>query len=192
MERNIIPEWNIDGVLPPINKVSPTSISRSPYSISLSDFIFRFGNTSHRKDRIRGYLRFRSELHKLGLVNGFQWVNGSFLENIEDTEKRDPHDIDIVTFYHSPDGKTQNSLYESNPTLFTPNITKLEYKVDAYFTQLDHSSPEYLVKWSTYWYSIWSHRRDGLWKGFVQIDLSDKEDDDAMSILEKRNREDTL
>jgi hypothetical protein len=34
-----------------------------------------------------------------------------------------------------------------------------------------------------YWYSMWSHRRDGMWKGFVQIDLSPSEDTPALAIL---------
>ena len=186
--RNSIPEWSSDGILPPINVVSSISPDRSPYVISLPDFVRRFGGTPHRRDRIRGFLQFRSELHKIGLVNGFQWINGSFLENIEEIEKREPNDIDVVTFYYSPDGETQHSLYQSNPALFTPTKTKIEYMVDAYSMPLDYS-PDILVKQSAYWYSMWSHRRDGLWKGFVQIDLCDNDDGEAMTILEKMNNE---
>lgn len=28
----------------------------------------------------------------------------------------------------------------------------------------------------SYWYSMWSHRRDGVWKGFVQVDLDPMQD----------------
>ena len=35
----------------------------------------------------------------------------------------------------------------------------------------------------TYWYSMWSHRRDGLWKGFVQVDLNPSQDADARAVL---------
>ena len=34
-----------------------------------------------------------------------------------------------------------------------------------------------------YWYSMWSHRRDGLWKGFVQVDLDSAQDADARAVL---------
>ena len=36
---------------------------------------------------------------KIGIGSGFQWLDGSFLENVEMTEKRDPGDLDLVTFF---------------------------------------------------------------------------------------------
>ena len=41
---------------------------------------------------------------------------------------------------------------------------------------LNGDEPEPLVRQSTYWYSLWSHRRNGQWKGFLQIDLSPADD----------------
>ncbi len=55
---------------------------------------------------------------------------------------------------------------------FDSRHAKSTYHVDAYFVELDARSPEVLVNRSVYWYSIWSHRRDGLWKGFLQVDLA--------------------
>jgi hypothetical protein len=37
--------------------------------------------------------------------------------------------------------------------------------------------PKELAGHSAYWYSMWSHRRSQLWKGFVQVALT--ADDDA-------------
>ncbi|WP_414651656.1 DUF6932 family protein [Hafnia paralvei] len=34
----------------------------------------------------------------MGLAEGFQWVDGSFTENIELIERRTPNDVDVVTF----------------------------------------------------------------------------------------------
>ena len=42
---------------------------------------------------------------------------------------------------------------------------------------------ERLIPWVTYWYSIWSHRRDGVWKGYVQVDLAPDDDADAHTLL---------
>lgn len=46
------------------------------------------------------------------------------------------------------------------------------------------------VKVIAYWYSLWSHRRDDSWKGFVQVDL-DPEQDAAVrqSIVTHVNRD---
>ena len=44
MSRVVIPEWNSQGVLPPINQDFPTNLhDRSPYTVSLTDIVLRFG-----------------------------------------------------------------------------------------------------------------------------------------------------
>ncbi|MCK8519068.1 DUF6932 family protein [Methanoculleus sp. 7T] len=179
-----IPNLNTDGVLPPFDESNPTSFYRSPYSVLLPDLVLRFGNTPRRQEILRGYLRFRLALHDAGLVRGFQWVDGSFLENIEEIENREPKDIDVVTFYYLPDGQTQESLAGSSPRLFNKRLNKEDYHVDAYYIQLNETKPETLVGQSAYWYSVWSHRRSGLWKGFLQVDLSTHDDQVALTNLD--------
>lgn len=189
MNKDVIPDWNIDGILPPINMADPTDFERSPYSISLTDLILRFANTKHRREIIKGFMNFRSDLHESGLNEGFQWIDGSFLENVEKTEGRNPNDIDLVTFFILPEETSQEILLSSNQDLFNPKRTKDEYNVDAYFVQLNSDEYEMLIRQITYWYSIWSHRRDGQWKGFIQIELSGKEDQIAMSNLDAMMKE---
>lgn len=75
-----IPKWTPQGVLPPIDPVDPISVERSPYSVSLKEFALHFGSTVKRREVLTGYLNFRKALHTGGLVDGFQWVDGSFLE----------------------------------------------------------------------------------------------------------------
>ncbi|UUX92967.1 DUF6932 family protein [Methanoplanus endosymbiosus] len=189
MNKDVIPDWNTDGILPPINMADPTGFERSPYSISLTDLILRFANTKHRREIIKGFMNFRSALHESGLTEGFQWIDGSFLENVEKTEERNPNDIDLVTFFILPEETSQETLLSSNQDLFNPKRTKDEYNVDAYFVQLNSDEYEMLIRQITYWYSIWSHRRDGQWKGFIQIELSGKEDQVAMSNLDAMMKE---
>lgn len=177
--NDAIPDLNAEGVLPPFDELNPTSFYRSPYSVLLPDLVLRFGSTPPRQEILRGYLRFRSALHDAGLVRGFQWIDGSFLENIEGIENRDPKDIDVITFYYLPDEQTQESLARSSPRLFNSRLTKQDYHVDAYYVQLNETAPETLVGLSTYWYSLWAHRRSGLWKGFLKIDLSTHDDEVA-------------
>lgn len=180
-----IPNWNTQGVLPPNDPVDPTSANRSPYIVSLADLALHFGTTTKRKAILIGLLDFRAALHAAGLGNGFQWVDGSFIENIETIESRAPADIDVVTFFHLPQGQTQRSFASAHPDLFDHADTKNRFHADAYFVPLDDNPPAYLVERSAYWYSLWSHRRNGQWKGYLQIDLSATDDATARAELRK-------
>jgi len=189
MSPTAIPDWNPQGVLPPINSTNPTSADRSPYAVSITDLILHYGTTPPRQTILSGFLAFRAALHAAGLTKGFQWIDGSFLENIELIEKRDPGDVDVVTFFHLPDGQTQQDLVNAHPRLFNPTHTKADYHVDAYFVQLNGNTPEPLVEQSTYWYSLWSHRRNGQWKGYLQIHLSPTDDAVAKANLDKMSNQ---
>lgn len=184
-----IPDWNAQGVIPPLHSDDPTSAERSPYRVSLTDLVLRFGTSAERQTILNGLLRFRSTLHQAGLDNGFQWVDGSFLEHIEQIEHRNPGDIDVVTFYHLPDGQTQESLVQAHRELFNPRQTKVDFRVDGYFVHLLPASPETLIQKATYWYSLWSHRRDSLWKGYVQVDLAPADDAAAKASLDAMTQE---
>jgi hypothetical protein len=41
----------------------------------------------------------------------------------------------------------------------------------------------------SYWYSMWSHRRNGLWKGFVQVDIAEEEDNIALALIAQIEQE---
>lgn len=186
-----IPNWNAQGVLPPNDPIDPTSAERSPYTVSLTDFVLHFGTTEKRQTILKGFLDFRAALHAAGLGDGFQWVNGSFLENIETIENRSPADMDVVTFFYLPPGETQRSFASTHPDLFKHADTKTRFHVDAYFVPLDDNPPAHLVESSAYWYSLWSHRRSGQWKGFLQIDLSATDDATARAENQKAAEEGT-
>jgi hypothetical protein len=180
-----IPNWDSLGILPPINQAAPTSIDRSPYLVSLTDLALRFATTPDRKAILVGLLSFRSALHSAGFTKGFQWLDGSFVEDVETIARRGPHDIDVVTFFHLPPGRTAQDMIQTHPRLFSPRDTKADYRVDAHFVQLNGNSPEPLVSQSAYWYSLWSHRRNGQWKGYLEIDLSSSDDPGAKINLDK-------
>jgi len=55
--------------------------------------------------------------------------------------------------------------------------------VDAYFVDLNGGASEFLINNSAYWYSLWSHRRDARWKGYLRIDLSQVDDHAARENL---------
>lgn len=188
MDTVALPQWNALGLIPPVNDQQPTAAERSPYTVSLTDFVLRFGKTSPRLKVLDGFLKYRAALHAAGLVSGFQWLDGSFLENVELLEARAPNDLDIVTFFDLPVGKSQNDIFQQFPELFPTNRdshSKLNemYSVDAYLEYLG-KSPSRLVRQASYWYSMWSHRRNQVWKGFVQIDLAPSADAQAIAQLE--------
>lgn len=183
MTRVSIPNWNAKGVLPPTNPTNPVSFDRSPYLVSLPDVVQRFATSSQRGRILDGLLRFREDLSAAGLQVGFQWLNGSFTEDIEALENRPPGDIDVVTFYRLPSGTTQSGLLSSHPQLFDPHQAKATYLVDAYFVELTATMPDLLIGQSIYWYGVWSHRRNDVWKGYLQIDLDPADNLQARSHL---------
>lgn len=178
-----IPSWGPNGVLPPINEASPVAVERSPYVVSLPLFVQRFGTTPERRKVLAGLLRYRAALHRLGIVDGFQWLDGSFLEHVELIEDRAPNDIDVVTFYRLPSGRSQRALAKAAGALLDAKMTTREFLVDGYVVCLD-TDPQRLTRHAVYWYSVWSRRRDRRWKGFVQVSLGASQDARATAVLE--------
>lgn len=180
MNTVAIPEWNALGLLPPMDSELPTSPHRSPYLVSLLDVFMRFATTPERCKILKGFLDYRAALHYAGLQVGFQWLDGSFMEDVETLEKRAPKDIDVVTFLRTP----QNAgVVQASVEVLDPANAKANFHVDAYFVELDELSPDALVAHSAYWYSMWSHRRNQAWKGFLQVDLAGSEDAKAQDYL---------
>lgn len=175
-----IPQWNTLGLLPPIDPVDPTSAERSPYLVTLLDVILRFATSPERCKVLKGFLDYRATLHGMGLINGFQWLDGSFAEQVETLECRPPKDIDVVTFIHTPDDFAPS---DEQIGVLDHDAAKTRFLVDSYFVEINQLSAEAIVQKSAYWYSMWSHRRNQTWKGYLQIDLSPVHDMDAREHL---------
>ena len=80
-------------------------------------------------------------LRGIGITNGFQWLDGSFLE------EKEPKDLDIVCFFYLPDNvkteEEQLSLWKENLALFERSAVKSAYFLDAFILDLK-GSPEAL------------------------------------------------
>jgi len=174
-----IPDWNAQGVVPPIDVLAPASPVRSPYAVPLKEFVEKYATSMERRSILRGYLQYRLAWHKVGLNEGFQWVNGSFSEEVEKLEGRPPKDIDVVTFFT----KTTHVDLALVGDLADHAFVKQTYKVDGYPLELDLLSPSEIVAHSAYWYSMWSHRRNYMWKGFFEIDLAPSEEAKLIQFL---------
>ena len=186
-----IPDWNDQAVIPPVRDVPPEQQHRieyrSPYLTTIKQVIERFATTPNRVRLLRGLLEYRSALYNLGITEGFQWLDGSFLENVETgsqpEQERRPHDIDVVTFYYPP----ADELFLTDE-LFTPQATKAKYSIEGYGVPLGEPLDKELVEAISYWHGMWSiRRRDHHAKGFVQIDLDPEYDEHAKEALNAKN-----
>jgi hypothetical protein len=125
-------------------------------------------------------------MRRIGITGGFQWLNGSFVEDCETTRGRSPKDIDIITFATRPDGLQAEqewaAFIHTRPDLFDPGVSKEEYGCDAYFVDLT-SHPIQIVRSTHYWFGLFSHQRDTyLWKGLVEVPI-DGDDSEIAEML---------
>jgi len=157
----------------------PTNPSQlSPYPCTTLDLCRKLGTSSERKFILGKFLDFRERLRSEGLTRGFQWLDGSFLENIEVRENRPPKDLDVVTFFWGYDIAFQVNLSMAFPEFGNPTLAKASYSLDHYPVDAAFS-PELTVESTRYWSQLFSHNRLGVWKGILKIDLDTAPDDTA-------------
>ena len=170
-------------LLPPYLGTPCSSSTLAPYECTIEELCERFATTPKRKQILEGFLNFRAELLALG-IQGFQWIDGSFMENVEVQQGRDPGDIDVVTFIRNP--LLPNDLivaFRQNPLLLSKRHVKATYLVDHFIVSLG-SNPESIVEHTRFWYGLFSHRKaDGAWKGMLTVNLMDKSIDDTARII---------
>lgn len=184
----MIPELNQSGVLPPfIPEQSPTDpASMAPYRATMSEFVCRYAHSPERITILKGLLKYRQRLKDIGVTEGFQWLDGSFVENVELNLSRPPNDIDVVTFATMPTKNPEDlrSLIQDNKDLFVSDVSKEKYYCDAYFVNLNAPSI-HIVNSTKYWFGLFSHQRESyLWKGMIEIPIV-CDDNEALRILEQ-------
>lgn len=185
----VIPDWNSQHVVPPVRNVQPEQQglpeNRSPYEATLTHMVERFAFTPHRVRLIRNLIDYRNALYDIGITDGFQWINGSFVEHVEvrphPGKPPRPDDIDIVTFYHLPSERTSEVV-----DLFRPSATRKRFNIDGYGIPLDVEFTADEAEAVAYWHGMWSLRKyDHEPKGFVQVYLDPQNDLDALRALEE-------
>jgi hypothetical protein len=149
----------------------------SPYAVTALEIATTLATSDDRKTILRGWLRHRSELRLLGFTRGFQWLDGSFVED------KIPRDLDVVTFLYRPPAVTNGTalakLMRANLNIFGRAPAKAQYRLDFFPVDLDGSA-EGLVGLTRYLLGLFSHRRgDDVWKGMLQVRLEDAADDAA-------------
>lgn len=183
----MFPDFDLSGVMPPFVGDDPTKRdSMSPYPSNVLELANRLGYTPARRHILRGLLSYREALRKAGITVGFQWLDGSFVENVEGRDGVDPKDIDVVTFFRRPvnwSPASWNAWFLQNKILFNAVKMKETFKCDAYGVDLDTPS-ENVVDQTRYWFGLFSHRRvTRQWKGMLQISLDASDDQTALERL---------
>jgi len=183
-----IPDFDHNYVIPPHLGMPTNRTQVSPYVANSVEFIDKFATSVQRIKILEGFLNFRKELRSVGISEGWQWVDGSFCENIEIAEKRPPNDLDIITISSFTEGEELEQLVTNSSHLFEPSEVKKNYSLDHYWIDINHNNynePMVLVDTVRYWIQLFCHNRKGVWKGMISIPLnSEQEDNIAMRTLQ--------
>jgi hypothetical protein len=185
----MIPSFGQGDVLPPFigTDVAGHISPRSPYNATMSELVDRFATSAERAAILRGLKGYRDALRNIGYTDGFQWINGSFVEDCEKVKQRPPNDIDVVNVLFRPTRVKSDAPWTMfvnlhGSTVLDPAWSKANFKCDSYFIDLD-TPPDIVAGQSAYWFGLFSHQRNTFrWKGMVQVSLQ-SDDDTAMQLL---------
>jgi hypothetical protein len=158
-------------ILPPFVGSSPTNPGGvSPYEATALEAVNTFGSSGGRKAILRGWLEHRRELRGLGFKRGFQWLDGSFVE------QKEPRDLDVVSFHYLPPAVRDIAKFmRDHPEVFDRGRVKARFRLD-FFTVGLNETPDLVVDVTAYWFGLFSHRRnDYIWKGMLKVGLEDDE-----------------
>jgi len=172
-----IPGFNNQGVLPPYDGDTACMDNSSPYLATTLELCQKFGTTADRRKILRGFLKFRGLLNSLQIREGFQWVDGRFMEKDPDRGSG-PDCIQVVTFCKDSPLMDDSKFDELSEPLRADNteIRKL-YRVDPLLVSLDWPLEEIIAN-TRFYSSLMSHQQEtGIWKGMLEIKLATSNED---------------
>lgn len=186
-----LPPFDARGLLPPFLGTDERTVARSPYAANMGEIVATLASTPLRIQLLKNLIAYRALLASDGYLSGLQFIDGSFVENVEVIESRPPRDIDVFSFLNLP------SKYTADPALWVAsglafwqgeiadfNKNKVRYSLDTYALSLDGLQLSQLIQAVIYWYGLFSHRRaTHAWKGFVAIPLDPAADQAALTAL---------
>ncbi|MGY3609107.1 MULTISPECIES: DUF6932 family protein [unclassified Bradyrhizobium] len=186
-----IPAFDARSLLPPFLGADGTTPDRSPYLTKASELLAALGTTPVRENLLFGLLKYRELLKSAGYVQGIQFIDGSFVEDVERRENRDPGDIDVFSFLVRPASFQSDQVRWAtvgfpvwSTYLMDRDKNKKRFSLDTYGVAIDQHGPLRLIQDTIYWYSLFSHKRiTHDWKGFLCIPLDPTDDTLAMAAL---------
>lgn len=189
-----IPAFNDNYLLPPFRADRFDVIDNfhdnylSPYKCTLIEVFEKFGITKKRIKILKGLYLFRRELNRHNITQGYQWLYGSFTENIEAAENRSPNDLDIATFYQNSSDIENKFLEKIFPEFICNKKSKAKYELDHSSYKVFASPPHFLtpVDIVSDLTQLYTHNRKGVWKGILRLELNTPyEDEKAIQYLNK-------
>ena len=181
----MIPPFDHNDVLPPYLGDNPAiGGALSPYRTDIVEFCKRFATSRERIEILKGFVQFRLDCIRFGVRYGFQWIDGSFIEDIEKSGKRSPNDIDVVSFIFNLTRSQKQIIANQFKAFVNPPLCKQSYRVDHYLVEAD-SNPVTTIGMVKYWNQLFGHNRKGVWKGMVEIPLcaDEQADTEALNYL---------
>ncbi len=186
-----VPSFNANGILPPVAGTNMVDMERSPYIITMTEIVQTFGTTPLRRQLLRNLIAYRELILSGGYTSGIQFLDGSFVEDVERHSGREPRDIDVFTllhvqanYIHDPLAWQRDCLPFWAEEIQNQPKNKQRYQLDTYATLVEEFSLVGLLKNVMYWYSLFSHQRDTYaWKGFVAVMLDAAQDEQALILL---------
>lgn len=173
-----IPDFDHNNVLPPFINGSPgTAANHSPYVCSILEFCEKFATTEIRINLLINFIKFRIKIHESEITSGFQWVDGSFLEDKEKILKKGPDDIDVATFFEVTSPNTRNKIESEFPEFIQRELAKNNYKIDHLLIHIPALPPYHLIRSTNFISKLFSYSRRGVYKGMVEIHLNSISED---------------
>ncbi|SFI43473.1 hypothetical protein SAMN05216304_102737 [Bosea sp. OK403] len=190
-DRLALPVFDLRGLLPPFNGSDPATADRSPYFCNMTELCAAFGTSDHRKKLLRNLIAYRALIAADDYTDGLQFIDGSFVENIEQIESRNPSDIDVFSILslpakyigNMPAWNSGGSAFWNDEIIDQPK-NKARFSLDCYAIIFNPNSPASLIQQTIYWYSLFSHRRTSHeWKGFAAVPLDVAGDQAALATI---------
>ena len=188
-----VPPFDVRGLLPPFVGADATTQDRSPYPATMAEVVTQLGTTPQRRQLLRNLIAYRGLLASEGYQRGVQFIDGSFVENIEGSGNRPPSDIDVFSILNAPQKYiSDQSAWASVGLTFWQtevadrNKNKQRFSLDTYAVLYEELQlqPMGLIQHIIYWYGLFSHQRDTFaWKGFVALPLDPTGDQAALTLL---------
>ncbi|KAF2512823.1 hypothetical protein EYY60_06865 [Flavobacterium zhairuonense] len=181
----MIPKFDHNFVIPP-HLGNPTSKEHlSPYCCTTLELCQTFVTSQNRIEILKGLLSFRKKMNDFGITQGFQWLDGSFTEDVENRENRPPNDLDLVTFFGGISIEHQEIILKEFIEFGDSQTAKLNYKLDHYPVDYCYS-PDVTVELTRYWIQLFTHNRLGIWKGILRLELNTPHiDEESYEYLKK-------
>jgi hypothetical protein len=182
-----LPDFDHNHVLPPFINESPGNpANHSPYVCSINEFCEKFATTPTRIHLLKNFVKFRIKIHDSKITEGFQWVDGSFLENKEKALDQNPNDIDVATFFQVTSPDTEQKVKTDFPDFSHRKLAKDNYKLDHLLIHIPALNPYDLIRSTNFISKLFSYSRRGVFKGLVEIHLNTIDEDiAALEYLEK-------